>query len=170
MKTLTEFAAITIKNAAKTRQELTAAGKTAEELPQAMGEALKLEGDKLNFLMNAIDVVGDKHNDLKRVIVMTLNEGEKAPGKAEQKGEHYYVTEYFPPIAKKGAHPAGKEARGGRDDRRGKRGDKKGKRGERGGRGGDGKKAGERGGERGPRGPRGPRGDKKATPPSPAQG
>src|SRR6476660_8274290 len=98
MKTLTEFAVVTLKNAAKTKQELTTAGKTAEELPAAMGETLKLEGDKLTFVMNALEVVGAKFDDLKRVVVFTLAEGEKAPYGAIQKGEQYYSSEYYPPL------------------------------------------------------------------------
>lgn len=134
MKTLTEFAAVSLKIAAKTKQELTTAGKTAEELPAAMGEALKVEGDKLTFLMNAIEVVGDKVEDLKRVVVFTLGENEKAPHGAVQKGEQYYSTEYYPPLnPPKGRGPQGgpgDKGRGGKDGKKGKRG-----RGGRGGRG-----------------------------------
>ncbi len=170
MKTLTEFAVVSIKNAAKTKQELTTAGKTAEELPAAMGEALKLEGDKLGYLMNAVELVGEKLEDLKRVVVFTLAEGKKAPHSAVQKGEHYYSTEYYPSLnPPKGRGPQGghgEKGRGGKDGKKGKRG--------RGGRGGRGEG---RGGERsagGPgegqsprpprRGPRPERGPKPAAP------
>lgn len=153
MRTVTEFAALTIKNAAKTQQELTAAGKTAEELPAAMGEALKLEGDRLNHLLGALEVAGNRLDDLKRVLVIALNEGETAPSGAQQKGEQWLIAEYFAPLVKKGAHPA--------EDRSGKRGDKRGdRRGKRGpGRGGDK----DRGG-RPPRGPRAEGGPKGAGP------
>jgi hypothetical protein len=154
MKTITEFHVSALKNAIKTKTELLAAGKTAEELPAAMGEALKLEGDKLNHVLNAIEVVGTKTNDLKRVVVYTLLENEKAPSGVQQKGEQYFGIEYFPPLP--GSQPKG--ARGPRDGGKGdgKRGDRKdGKKG-RGGKG-DG-----RGGDRG-RGPRpGPGGEMQA--------
>ena len=167
MRTITEFAAPTLKKAAQTKAELLSAGKTAEELPAAMGEALKLEGEKLNYLMCALEVVGEKTNDLKRVIVASLNEGEKAPSSVKQMGEQYYTVEYYPSLNRGGGKP-----QEGRDDRRGgrgRRGDKRGgKRGDRrGGRGGEGR-GGEAGGPgaggenkpRGPRGPRPPRGPK----------
>lgn len=128
MKTITEFAGSTLKNALKTRQELVTAGKTPEELPGAMGEALKLEGDKLTILLNAIEVVEKKADDLKRVVVWSLQEGEKAPRGTEQKGEHYFAIEFFPPLPGQGPR---KQGRGGKRD--GKRDDRKrGKRRERG--------------------------------------
>jgi len=121
MKTLTEFQAVQLKNAAKVKQELVAAGKTPEELPQAMGEALKMEGDKLNFLLNALDLTLQKTNDLKRVVVMTLNEGETAPSNAQKKGDHYYFVEFYPPLP--GAHPPrGRQGQGDRDQRGGRGG------------------------------------------------
>lgn len=133
MKTITEFAPINLKNAAKTQQELQASGKAPEEMPQALGEALKLEGDRLTFLTNALEATNGKFDDLKRVLVVSLNEGEKAPSGATQKGDHFYIVEYYPPIAKKGAK--GPEMRGpgkgGRDRKGGRRG--KGRGGDRGG-------------------------------------
>lgn len=115
MKTVTEFAGPTLKNAAKIKQELITAGKTPEELPQAMGEALKLEGDKLNFILNALEVVGTRLDDLKRVVVLSPTEGEKVTGNGVQKGEQYYRPEHYPPLHGKG--------RGGAD-KRSPRGDK----------------------------------------------
>lgn len=147
MKTLTEFFGPALKAALKTKEELTAAGKTAEELPAAMGEALKLEGDKLTRMMGALEAVGSKWGDLKRVVVIGLNEGEKAPNGAQMIGEAYFMAEYYPPIAKaaptRGGRDGGREGRGGRGGRDG--GKRDGKRGGRGGR--DGERS---GGGRGP--------------------
>jgi len=184
MRTVTEFAAPTLRNAAKVQQELQAAGKTAEEMPAALGEALKLEGDKLNHLIAALEVAGTRLDDLKRVLVLApASEGEKAPHKAVQKGEHWLVAEFFPPVHGKGkpAHAPGKEPRGGRDgDRKGKRrgkgrGDRnRGDRSERGDRtpregapaGGaeGGEKREGRGPRRPPRGPRPPRAEGAGAP------
>jgi hypothetical protein len=148
MKTLTEFAAPVLKNAALKHAELTAAGKTAEELPAAMGEALKLEGDKLTHLLGALEALGTKTHELKRVVVSTLNEGETAPSTAKLVGEKYYTPEYYMPMVRNEAPT--RDAKGGRD---GKRGGRDGK-----GRGGPG---GDRGGK--PGGPgRGPGGDRGA--------
>lgn len=135
MKTLTEFASHTLKNAAKIRADLTAAGKTPEELPAAMGEALKLEGDRLTRMLAAIETVDGRPGDLKRVLVMQLNEGEKAPEGAVQKGDLWYVPENLAPITK--GLPV--EMRGGGRDDRGGRGGRDGRRGgPGGGRGGPG--------------------------------
>lgn len=123
MKTITEFAASTLKNAQKTREELIGSGKTPEELPAAMGEALKLEGDRLNHLLSALDSVGTKTTDLKRILVIALNEGEKAPSQAKQVGEQYFIVEYYPSL-----NPP-KQARRGEEGRGEKRGRGKGKRG-----------------------------------------
>lgn len=125
MKTITEFTVSTLKNALKTKQDLSASGKTAEELPAAMGEALKLEGDKLTLLLSALEVVEKKTNDLKRVVVWSLAEGETAPRGTEKKGEHYFGIEFFPPMPgqepKRHGRGKGRDAKGGRDkDKRGK--------------------------------------------------
>lgn len=127
MKTLTEFPGFNLKNAVKVKQDLLAGGKTAEELPQALGEALKAEGDKLNFILNAIELVEKELEDLKRVVVYSLNEGEKAPSRAIQKGDHYFLAEYYPPLVKdqpKGKGPQGPgKPRGKRKGRGGRRGE-----------------------------------------------
>ncbi len=139
MKTITEFHATRIKSAIQTQKQLSEAGKTAEELPAALGEALKLEGDKLQLLLNALaaleerDAAGKKSQDLKRVVAYTAQEGEKTQAGLIQKGEHWFSIEYYPPLnpppAKRGKRPfgdKGKNARGGkgrRDNPRFKRGE-----------------------------------------------
>ncbi|MGZ3686744.1 MAG: hypothetical protein ACXWP5_02335 [Bdellovibrionota bacterium] len=157
MKTITEFAAITLKNAAKSRDELTTAGKTTEELPAALGEALKVEGDKLTHLMNGLELVGTKHGDLKRVVVFTLAEGEKPPAQAQQKGENWYLVEYYPSLEKP-------RNAGGPRDGKGRDGKRGGGKGGKGGRGGPG-----RGGDRAAGGPGGPGGGGGRRPPRPPQ-
>ncbi len=155
MKTITEFLGATLKNALKTKQELVAAGKTAEELPAAMGESLKLEGDKLTVLLSTLEIVEKKTNDLKRVVVCTLAEGEVAPKGLEKKGDHYFSVEFFPPMP--GQEPARGKGRGdardgGKD--RGRAGKRDGKRGGRGGQDRDGRGGGRDGGGGGRRPPR----------------
>lgn len=136
MKTLTEFVAFSLKTAQKTKEELVAAGKTAEVLTAAMGESLKLEGDKLSHLISALDAVESKWDDLKRVVVLALNEGEAAPQNARQVGSFAFLVEHYGPVG--GVKKAGAD----RDDKR---------RGGKGGRGGrDGRGGGGRGGERRP--------------------
>lgn len=135
MKTITEFSGNTLKTVLKTRQELLATGKTPEELTAALSEALKLEGEKLTLTLNAAEIVEKKSNNLKRVVVWTLQEGEKAPKGMLQKGDHYFVVEYFPgaPERKPGRDRRDSRDRpgrggkkgGGRKGRDGKRGEKR---------------------------------------------
>lgn len=101
MKTLTEFPALNVKLAHKTRADLKTSGKTDEEIPQALGEALKLSGERLDFMMSTLEIVGTQLNDLKRVVVFSINEKEKQPAKSVQKGDHFFLAEYYPPLAQK---------------------------------------------------------------------
>jgi hypothetical protein len=169
MKTMTEFSSFALKTAIEAADALATSGKTPEELPAALGEQLKLEGDKLNWMVAAIDVARAKNKNLKRILVLVLNEGEAAPKGAEVKEGFVLLPEMFP-----SAHaPAAPQKDDRRDGKRGgKRGDKRG-----GGRDGkpgggrDGKPGGGRdgkpgGGARGPRrdGDSGPRRDANAGP------
>lgn len=124
MKTLTEFFATSLKAAQKAKEELVAAGKTAEELTAALGEQLKLEGDKLTRMISALDAVESRWDDLKRVVVLGLGEGEKAPAHARMVGELVFVVEHYAPLNVKKAPQEshrrgrdGKKGRGGRGDR-----------------------------------------------------
>lgn len=126
MKTLTEFDGFSLRNALAKKQELTTLGKTAEELVPALGEALKVEGDRLNYLAAALEVVGTKTESLKRVVVYTAEEGKPAPkGTTEKDGKYYLVEYFFVPSAKK-------ERRPGHDKGKGPRGKKRGRDGKRG--------------------------------------
>jgi hypothetical protein len=157
MKTITEFSPTPLKEASRIRAELAAVGKTPEEIPAGLGEALKLEGDKLTHLMSAIEVVADKTADLKRVLVFSLGEGEKAPSGAKELNGAYFLVEYYPPIAGQGGQRKFQDKRPGKDHS----GKRKGKRGA-GERGAGGRSAGER------RGPRPQTGEAGAAGPSAA--
>jgi len=45
-------------------------------------------------LVNALEVAHANSDNLKRVVVMSLNEGENVPAKAAKVEEHYYVPEF----------------------------------------------------------------------------
>ena len=94
MKSVTEFPAFKLMQGLKTKGELTAAGKTPEEVLAAMGESFKMEGDKLKHFSAAVDVAGQNQDKLARVMVITLAEGESIPAKAVKTEEHYYVPEF----------------------------------------------------------------------------
>ena len=123
MKSITEFANYTLAKAIKTHQSLTAAGKTPEEITAEMGTTFKVEGDKLKHLINAMEVAGKHTENLKRVLVVTLNEGEAAPQKAVQVEEHTYVPEFLIMSAPKAASQDGdkknRPRRGGNDGPKG---------------------------------------------------
>lgn len=136
MKTLTEFASVHLTRGLALMNEWTTAGKTAEEQQAGLTETFKFEGDKLKHFTQALNTIKEKSAQIKRVVVLTLAEGEKAPQGASELEGHAYLAEYFPapfnPNAKKADD---RNARGGRDGKRGgKRGGRDDKRG--GGRGG----------------------------------
>lgn len=124
MKSVTEFPIFTLDRALKTKASLTAEGKTPEEIQQNLGETFKYEGDKLKYFINALDVAGQNTTNLKRVIVVSLSEGEKAPAKATQVEEMHYVPEFT--VDAKAASAQKGDDKGGRRPRRGGGGDKKG--------------------------------------------
>jgi hypothetical protein len=115
MRSVTEFANFTLNQALQKKNALTAEGKTPEEIQTSLGEAYKFEGDKLKYFINAIDVAGQNPTNLKRVLIISLTEGEAAPPKATKVEEMHYVPEYYSevkPVAKDEAQAAG--GRGGR--------------------------------------------------------
>lgn len=95
MKAITEFPNFTLAKGLKAKTELTAAGKTPEEISASIGETFKYEGDKLKHFINSLDVAGANAEGLKRVMVVTLTEGETAPPKATKVEETTYIPEFL---------------------------------------------------------------------------
>jgi len=163
-KTITEFDGFRIKNALTTKKELAAAGKTPEEIAQGLGEALKLEGDKLKWLLSALEVVEGREGK------HFLAEYFYVPQKQERKGREGRDGD------KRGGKRGGKRGKG-RDGGRGGRGDRRPPRGPGAGDpaqqnaagGAPGEKREKRGDRRPPRGPRPDRGPKPAGEQKPAQ-
>ncbi len=119
MKAVTEFPNYLINKAITAKSTLTTEGKTVEEIQQTLGETFKFEGDKLSHFIRSIEVAEAKTEELKRVMVISLNEGENAPARAVKIEDHYYVPEYYP-SAKPAAAPTNEK--GGRKGRGGKGG------------------------------------------------
>lgn len=117
MKAITEFANVTLTKGLKTKAALTTEGKSPEEIQAGLGEAFKFEGDKLKHFMNAIDVAEKNQENLKRVMVVSLNEGEAAPQKAVKIEETHYIPDFV--VASRPAAPEKGDRRGGRGGRRG---------------------------------------------------
>lgn len=94
MKSVTEFWNVHLQKGLKTKADLTAAGKTPEEIQTAIGESHKYEGDKLKHFMHAMDVAAQNATGLSRVLVVSLAEGENAPPKAVKVEETHYIPEF----------------------------------------------------------------------------
>lgn len=103
MKNVTEFPTHTLTKGAAMKATLSGQGKTPEEIQTSLGESFKYEGDKLKHFLAAIDVAAQNSQNLRRVLVVTLNEGEKAPPRATQVEEHYYIPESLVTAAPKPA-------------------------------------------------------------------
>lgn len=124
MKSVTEFPVFTLDRGLKAKAALAAEGKSPEEIQTSLGETFKYEGDKLKHFLNAMDVASANTADLRRVVVITLADGERVPAKATKVEEHHYVPEFNLKAAP--ASSGGKDQRGGRGGRRGGGDSKKG--------------------------------------------
>lgn len=113
MKNITEFPSFTLTKAVTAKTALLAEGKSPEEVQTSLGEQFKLEGDKLKHFVAALDVASQNAANLRRVLVVTLAEGEKAPAKAVQVEEHHYVPEFVITAAPVKAAPEKGDRRGG---------------------------------------------------------
>jgi len=94
MKSITEFALHTLHKGLAEKTALTTEGKPPEEIAATLGTSFKYEGDKLKHFVAALDVAGANLENLSRVLVVSLNEGETAPAKAVKVEEHHYVPEF----------------------------------------------------------------------------
>ncbi len=112
MKFVTEFANVTLKQALTAKTALAAEGKTPEEIQAGLGEKYKYEGEKLTHLTNALDVASQNTENLKRVLVVSLSEGEKAPANAVQVEAFHYVPDFQ--VTARPAQAEKKDAKGGR--------------------------------------------------------
>ena len=95
MKHVTEFPSFVLSKAVTAKTSLSGAGKTPEEIQTSLGETFKFEGDKLKHFVAATDVAEQNTNNLRRVLVVSLAEGENAPAKAVKVEEHYYIPEFL---------------------------------------------------------------------------
>lgn len=127
-------------DAIQQREELKKAEElTREEFGKQVTEKLKLEGEKLQHCIHALQAVDPRRaRDLKRVVVFSAEEGEKIPHDARKVGEHYYMAEYLPPLnpPKERGRFSDRGHRPGRDGKRGGRRGRGGKPGRGDGRGG----------------------------------
>jgi hypothetical protein len=119
MKSVTEFANFTLSQALQIQTALAAEGKSPEEVQAGLGEKFKYEGDKLKHFVNALGIAGQKSENLRRVVVMSLAEGEKAPTNGTQIEEHFYLPEYLTEMKKVHAAPAKDQKGGGKGGNRG---------------------------------------------------
>jgi hypothetical protein len=91
MKAVTEFPSFTLTKALAMKATLAGEGKTPDEIKENLGQNFKYEGEKLGYFMQSLEVATTHAQNLKRVMVVKLNEGEAAPAKAtEVEGVCYY--------------------------------------------------------------------------------
>ena len=95
MKSVTEFPGFVLNKGLAAKAALSAEGKTPEEVQASLGESFKFEEAKLKHFVAALDVAAQNSQNLRRVLVIGLNEGEVAPAKAVKVEEHYYVPEFL---------------------------------------------------------------------------
>src|SRR3989338_5184001 len=119
MKSTTEFPSYLLNRGIEAKTALVAEGKSPEEIQASLGGAFKLEGDRLKHFCNCLDIAA-KNTGLSRMVVISLAEGEKAPAKAVQVEEHYYVPEFLvlaqpqqPSRDGRGGHGKGRQGGGG---------------------------------------------------------
>ena len=141
MKTMTEFSGFNLRDAHRRSKEIQTGLSTpaeagtearpAEELATAHREALgayltekfKLEGERLELFIQALDLVSGKPRELdnlKRVVIYTVAEGEKVPSQVRVNGTHGFAAEYLPPV--RGAKPEDRRASGSKHGNKGGRG------------------------------------------------
>jgi hypothetical protein len=118
MKVITEFPGFLLSNALKAKNALVAEGKAIEEIEASLGATFKAEGEKLKHFLKSLEVVGNVEG-VRRVIVMTIAEGENAPARSTKVEEFYYVSDV--PVltgSKPGDKPAPKGKGGGKRDKK----------------------------------------------------
>lgn len=118
MKSVTEFPVHKLLKGLDQKTKLAAEGKTPEEVATAIGEAFKMEGDKIKFFMAACDVAEQNKEKLARVLVVQLAEGETAPPKSVKVEEHTYVPDFAVEARKPNMekfNPNANKGKGGRD-------------------------------------------------------
>ena len=111
MKSITEFSQPTLQKFLTAKAALATEGKTAEEMMTAIGESMKLEGDKLKFIFAAGDLVAEQ-KAFRRVLVASIAEGEAAPAKYTKVEDNYYLVETMDMF--KPAAPTAAPTKGGR--------------------------------------------------------
>ena len=116
MRSVTEFNFIALDKGLKTKNALTSEGKSPEEIQASLGETFKLEGDKLKYFTAALDVAGQNPANLRRVLVVALNEGEAAPAKAVKVEDMHYIPEFL--VTSKPVAATESKGRGGKGKRR----------------------------------------------------
>lgn len=95
MKAITEFSSFTLNKANLAKGALAAEGKNPEEIQENLGQSFKLEGEKLGYLIQALEIASANAQNLKRIVIVKLNEGEKAPAKAVQVEELHFIPEFI---------------------------------------------------------------------------
>jgi len=102
---------------------------TTEELSAVLAEKMSLEGDKLKYMVAAASAVDFRlAQDLKRVVVHGLEEGEKTPKNVVERDGLCMTVDYHPPLNPPKPKAKGKSGKQGKGRGKGKgKGGKRGK-------------------------------------------
>lgn len=117
MIAVTEFSVFTLNKAIQTKAALVAEGKTPEEIQESLGQSYKLEGDKLEYFVQSLEVASANTQNLKRVLIARFKEDEKPPTKAVSFKEIHLIPEFY--VQAKAAPVAAANPKGGRGGGRG---------------------------------------------------
>lgn len=124
MRSVTEFPTFKLVQGIELKKALLAESKSEEEVQAALGEKFKLEGDKLKFFFNALEVANTNLDKLSRVLIVSFAEGESAPSTATKVEEHHYIPEFVsankPPAMGVKPSPKGRGDKGGPGGKGGK--------------------------------------------------
>ncbi len=92
MKTLTEFSGVALSASQR-------AIVPADATPEQLAEAWHVDPQKVPFLTHALELYATRPHGVKRIVVLQTMASEKPPEGAVQRGEHFYMTEFFPHAA-----------------------------------------------------------------------
>lgn len=125
MRTVTEFPGVVIRQVLLTRTKLVSGGTAEDQLSAAIGEAHKVEGDRLSHLVKTLQIVGEDASHVARVRVFAGEDETKMPKGSVKEGEHFYLVERIqsaaPPKKASASDRDGKGRGKGRGKGKGKR-------------------------------------------------
>jgi hypothetical protein len=120
MKAITEFSVFTLNKANLAKAALVAEGKTPDEIKESLGTSFKIEGEKLGYFIQSLEIATANTQNLKRVLVVKLNEGEATPAKGIKAEDVCFVPDFL--VLTPASSASAGNSKGGKGGRPGGRG------------------------------------------------